>query len=58
MMDGISRCTKPKYPVQIEWQDENYIYISSSYTYKELQPDVEALKVPITIHFTKASQPL
>lgn len=49
---AMSRTTKPRYEVAIEWEDENYIYLSSQYTYKKLKPDIEGIKKPITIHFS------
>ena len=38
--------------VQIEYEDENYTYISSHYQHSELKADIEDIKRPITIHYT------
>lgn len=46
------RIKRPKYPIRIEYEDERYTYISSAYSYKDLQNDIEIIKQPITIHFT------
>ena len=47
----LSRVSRPKMEISIEWEDEDYIYISSHYPYQKLQKDVETLKVPIIIRF-------
>ena len=36
-------------PIRIEYEDENYIYISSEYPHKVLKKDIEEIKVPIKI---------
>lgn len=35
--------------IRIEYEDENYTYISSEYPHKVLKKDIEEIKVPITI---------
>ena len=40
---------EPKYWVSIEFEDDNYTYISSTYPYKKLKKDIAEIKVPITI---------
>ena len=35
--------------IRIEYEDENYTYISSEYSYRQLQRDIETIKKPITI---------
>jgi hypothetical protein len=35
--------------VAIEYEDENYTYISSRYQHKKLKADIESIKRPITI---------
>lgn len=35
--------------IQIEYEDENYTYISSHYLHQELKADIEEIKRPITI---------
>ena len=39
----------PKMAIRIEYEDENYTYISSEYQHKILKKDIEEIKVPITI---------
>lgn len=56
-MVDYNRVKRPKYPISIEFQDEDYIYISSQYKYNDLKKDIEGIKSPIVIHFT-ASHPL
>lgn len=43
------RTARPKIPIHIEFEDEHYTYISSEYSYRELQRDIEGVKKPITI---------
>lgn len=45
----ISRTAIPKVAIRIEYEDENYLYISSEYKHKELKDSIESIKVPITI---------
>lgn len=45
-------------PISIEWEDENYTYISSWYTHKELKSSIEAIKRPITIHYHSGASTL
>ena len=49
MRSDICRTKIPKVAIRIEYEDENYTYISSSYGYKSLKKDIEEIKVPITI---------
>ena len=46
---------RTKYPtiplVRLEYADNDYTYISSAYTWRELKKDVESIRTPITIHF-------
>jgi hypothetical protein len=35
--------------LRIEYEDENYTYISSEYQHKRLKKDIEQIKRPITI---------
>ena len=44
-----SRTAIPKVAIRIEYEDENYTYISSEYQHKDLKQDIEEIKVPITI---------
>ena len=44
-----SRTAIPKVAIRIEYEDENYTYISSEYQHKVLKKDIEEIKVPITI---------
>jgi hypothetical protein len=45
----ISRTAIPKVAIRIEYEDENYTYMSSEYQHKVLKKDIEDIKVPITI---------
>ena len=45
----ISRTAIPKVAIRIEYEDEDYTYISSEYQHKDLKKDIEEIKVPITI---------
>lgn len=38
--------------IQIEYEDDNYTYISSNYQHSKLKADIEDIKQPITIHYT------
>lgn len=49
MRSNVCRTKEPKMPIRIEYEDENYTYISSEYGYKSLKKDIEDIKVPITI---------
>lgn len=40
-------------PVHIEFEDNDYLYISSEYRWKDIKGDVEDMKVPITIIYGK-----
>lgn len=53
-MTGMSRTAIPRFPVRIEYEDDNYTYISSTYSWRQLKKDVEKIKRRITI----VSQPL
>lgn len=44
--------TTPRYPIQVEYEDEENIYISSRYGWESLKKDIEDKKVPIKIHLT------
>lgn len=44
-----SRTAIPKVAIAIEYEDENYTYISSKYPHKVLKKDIEEIKVPIKI---------
>ena len=44
--------TKPKCQIQIEYEDDDYTYISSTYPYKALKAEIEQIKKPIIVHFT------
>lgn len=35
--------------VRIEYEDENYTYISSTYKHKVLKKDIEGIKQPIKV---------
>lgn len=50
----ISRTAIPKKAIQIEYEDDDYTYISSKYNYRRLQKDIERIKVPITIVWQSA----
>lgn len=47
--NGSCRTKFPQKALQIEYEDDEYIYISSSYTYKELKRDIEDLHFPMTL---------
>ena len=49
MRSDVCRTKVPKMPIRIEYEDENYTYMSSSYGYQSLKKDIEEIKVPITI---------
>lgn len=49
MRSDICRTAIPKVAIRIEYEDENYTYISSEYQHKALKKDIEEIKVPITI---------
>lgn len=49
MLSDICRTKTPKVAIRIEYEDENYTYMSSSYGYKSLKKDIEDIKVPIKI---------
>ena len=49
MRSDICRTKIPKVAIHIEYEDENYTYISSEYQHKVLKKDIEEIKVPITI---------
>lgn len=49
MRSDICRTKTPKVAIRIEYEDENYTYISSEYQHKILRKDIEEIKVPITI---------
>lgn len=41
--------------IRIEYQDDDYTYISSEYGWKNLKKDIETIKVPIKITWNSAS---
>lgn len=45
----IARKDVAKVDIRIEYEDENYTYISSEYPHKVLKKDIEEIKVPIKI---------
>ena len=45
----MSRCTGQKMAIRIEYEDDNYTYISSEYQHRILKKDIEEIKVPIKI---------
>ena len=49
MRSDVCRTKAPKMPIRIEYEDENYTYMSSLYDYQSLKKDIEEIKVPITI---------
>lgn len=49
MRSDICRTKIPKVAIRIEYEDENYTYISSEYQHKVLKKDIEDIKVPIKI---------
>ena len=51
------RTSEPRRRIRIEYENEDYIYISSRYTFKELKAEMLRIKKPIKIHFS-ASLPL
>lgn len=51
----MNRCTEPKMAIRIEYQDDDYTYISSEYGWKDLKKDIETIKVPIQITWNSAS---
>ena len=53
MLSDVCRTKQPKMPISIEYQDNDYTYISSKYAYKELKKDIETIKTAITIIWTK-----
>lgn len=46
--------TAPIYPIQIEYEDDEYLNISSRYGWQSLRKDIEDKRVPIKIYL-KAS---
>ena len=44
--------------IRIEYEDDNFTYISSEYPHKVLNKDIEEIKRPITIHYNKNAQPI
>ena len=48
-MAYISKARVPQLHISIEYEDENYTYISSYYPHKALKKDIEEYKVPIKI---------
>lgn len=42
-------------PIHIEFEDNDYLYISSKYRWEDLKGVVETMKVPITIVYDKAT---
>ena len=52
---AMNRCTSPKMAIRIEYQDDDYTYISSEYGWKDLKKDIETIKVPIQITWNSAS---
>lgn len=48
----ISRTTIPKMAIRIEYEDNDYNYISSVYPHKMLKKDIEEIKEPITIIYS------
>lgn len=50
-MEYIARHKIPKMPIRIEYQDDEYINLSSAYAYKMLKGDIERIKKPIIIHY-------
>lgn len=48
-MTGMSRTAIPRFPVRIEYEDDNYTYISSTYSWRQLKRDVEKITKKITI---------
>lgn len=49
MRSDICRTKIPKVAIRIEYEDENYTYISSEYQHKVLKKDIDEIKVPIKI---------
>ena len=49
MRSDVCRTKEPKRPIRIEFEDSDYTYISSEYSYKDLKKDIEGVKKPITI---------
>lgn len=49
MRSDICRTKIPKMAIRIEYEDENYTYISSEYPHKVLKKDIDEIKVPIKI---------
>ena len=45
----ITRNNVANLDIRIEYEDENYTYISSEYQHKVLKKDIEEIKVPIKI---------
>ena len=56
-IDRRTRANIQRLGVSIEYEDEDYHYISSEYPFPVLKPDVEDIKRPITIRY-KRTQPL
>lgn len=42
-------------PVLIEYEDDDYTYISSWYPHHKIKADIEHIKRPITIHYSGSS---
>lgn len=54
MRSDVCRTKIPKVAIRIEYEDENYTYISSEYQHKELKKDIDQIKAPITITWNSA----
>ena len=53
MRKYVTTARVPQMLLRIEYEDENYTYISSEYQHKVLKKDIEDIKVPITISFNQ-----
>ena len=42
--------------ITIEYEDDNYQYISSEYPFPELKQDIEGIKRPITILYKRSQR--
>lgn len=53
MARNLRTATAMPSPVQIEYEDAEFINLSSAYRWRDLKGDVERIKVPITIIYGK-----
>lgn len=55
MRKYVTTARVPLMPISIEYEDNDYTYISSHYQHKKLKADIETIKRPITIHYSETT---